>query len=185
VIVRGGAGGHVQGGGRLPGHDEHRPFPRSLERAFPVGPAVRVVSPVCAATDEQCADLPLKLLDGRVRLQVRAQQDMSPPGPAMYPSSDIVAEYRTLLKQPADPQRPRLRGSTPSPYSSVHRQAVSDTATASAFSDARVVPRGSIVLRDGVGLPSEPAVFPRQKVRTTRGVRRHGGRRRGERSPGG
>lgn len=45
---------------RLPGHDEDGPLPRSLERSFPLGPAMRIVSPMAAATGEQRTDIALQ-----------------------------------------------------------------------------------------------------------------------------
>lgn len=79
------------------GEHELRPARAAAgELALLLGTAVRVVPAEGVGADRQRADPPDQLVDLRFGPRCRDGQDMSPPAPAMNPSSDIVAEQSTV-----------------------------------------------------------------------------------------
>lgn len=71
--------------------------PAAAERlALPLRAPVRIVTAERAVACQERADLTDEVVDGGLGPRNGVSQDMSPPGPAMNPSSDIVTEYCSL-----------------------------------------------------------------------------------------
>lgn len=83
-----------------------RARPGAAERPLLVRTPVRVVTAEGAVADQERTDAVLKAAHLGVGPRYGLSQDMSPPGPAIKPSNDIVTEYKTLLTWP--PCRHRL-----------------------------------------------------------------------------
>jgi hypothetical protein len=87
------------------GQHELRTAPPAAERfALRSGAPVRVVAAEGAAADEQRPDLPEKVVEHRVGVEVVGEPGHVAVGPAMKPSTDIDAEYRSLaIPSPLSP----------------------------------------------------------------------------------
>jgi hypothetical protein len=80
------------------GQHELRSAPPAAEGLafFVLDALIRIVAPKGPVADEKGADPADQMVDRGVGPRYSVNQDMSSPGPAMKPSSDIVAEYNTL-----------------------------------------------------------------------------------------